>query len=53
VLGAGADTDAVKVTDCPNADGDPDDEMTVAVAAAFTGWVNPLDVLAVDDGSPL
>ena len=51
--GASTDTDDVSVTGWPNTDGDPDDEMTIAVAAAFTCWVSPRDALAANDESPL
>ena len=51
--GASTDTDAVSVTGWPNTDGDPDDEMTVAVAPRSPTTWHRVDVLAAKDASLL
>ena len=52
VPGATADTDAVKVTGWPNTDGDPDDEMTLAVPIWLATSEMVFDVLPVKVASP-
>ena len=52
VPGATADTDAVNVTGCPNADGDTEGEMTVVVSIWWTTSETVLDVLPVKVASP-
>jgi hypothetical protein len=52
VPGACADTDAVNVTGWPNTDGDPDDEMTVAVPIWLATSETAFDVLPVKVASP-
>ena len=47
VPGATADTDAVNVTGWPNTDGDPDDEMAVAVSISLATCEAVFDVLPV------
>ena len=48
--GPDTDTEAVNVTGCPNTDGDPDDEMTVAVLVLPTTCTS-FDVLPAKDAS--
>src|SRR5438552_1939043 len=45
-------TVAVKVTDCPDTDGLPEELTDVVVPAFFTVWVSVLEVLPVKVASP-
>jgi hypothetical protein len=45
-------TVAVKVTDCPKADGFTDEASVVVVLALSTTWLNTVDVLVVNEVLP-